>query len=79
MTDLLRKAIKEGRKIVFADEVMFTKQTSKAREWSCRRDNAKVDEAKCLTNYVAVIASISFERGLEIVDMHDDAVNTPLF
>ena len=44
-----------------------------------RRDNVKVDEAKCLTNYVAVIASISFERGLEIVDMHDDAVNTPLF
>ena len=79
MTDLLRKAIKEGRKIVFADEVMFTKQTSKAREWSCRRDNVKVDEAKCLTNYVAVIAPISFERGLEIVDMHDDAVNTPLF
>ena len=62
MTGLLRQAIKEGRKIVFADEVMFTKQTSKAREWSCRRENVKVDEAKCLTNYVAVIASISFER-----------------
>ena len=63
MTDLLRKAIKEGRKIVFADEVMFTKQKSKAREWSCRHDNLKVDEAKCFTNYVAVVASSVLNAG----------------
>ena len=60
MIQHLLNALKEGRKIVFADEVMFTKHTSQEKEWSCRYDNVKVDEAKCLTNYIAVIASISF-------------------
>ncbi len=64
---------------MFADEVIFIKQKSKAQEWSYHRENVKVDETKCLTNYVAVIVSISFERGLEIVDVHDYAFYSPLF
>ena len=71
--------LKSGKPLYFADEVMFTKSTNQLTEWSAECDNVCIDQQKAYTSYVAVIAAIGFQRGVECVYMLDDPVTIPSF
>ena len=62
-------------KIVYVDEVMFTKHTNRKRDWSSKFNNTTVCQTGCFTGYVAVVAAISKEVGNEVVYTHNGAID----
>ena len=61
----LRAAIDAGKKVVYLDEVCFTKTTGKNHDWSRKGQNTVVDQSDNYTPFRAVIAGMSHERGIE--------------
>ena len=46
---------------------MFTKHTNKGRDWSAKGHNTMVRETDYYVDYMAVVAAISSEVGVELV------------
>ena len=63
-------------KIIFLDEVCFTKHVNQPRDWSRRGSNSVKDMKAMSTKMVAVIGAISAEVGLELTELHERSVNT---
>jgi hypothetical protein len=75
----LKQARAEGLKVVWCDEVMFTKHTNKDRDWSARGCNTLVAEQSFYTDYRAVVASVSVEKGVETIFLQTHGINTKDF
>ena len=58
---------------------MFTKRAMRFEEYSARYSNINVEEKDVLTGYIAAIAAVSAERGLELVHTYNCPVNEKSF
>ena len=61
-------------KVVYCDEIMFTKATAKKRDWSSKGNNTIVAETDYYVDYKAVIGAISKEVGNEVVYVNDKPI-----
>lgn len=75
----LKSAIARKLKIIWVDEIMFTKTTNLSHEWSKRTKNVHVPCEAMGTRYTAVIAAISEGCGFEYIELHDRAIDENLF
>ena len=71
----LQKMQEEDRKIIFLDEINFTKRSLTLREWSHKSSNLTVDQKDVYTGYKSVIASMTAENGLSSIEVHSQAIN----
>ena len=71
----LQRAIDEGRKLIFVDEVAFTRTSCLKLEWSRKRENITVVLRGSTGNYMTAIAGISYARGIELYAMQHDSVD----
>ena len=69
----------EGRTLVFADEILFTKRAIKLREWSARNTNLAADQEELYVGYRAALASMTAEKGICIVHIYAEPVKPPEF
>lgn len=69
----------QKRKVIFVDEICFTKQSNARLDYSRAHTNIEVGLDQNRTQYKAVIAGISWERGLEVISIHPHAINQKLF
>ena len=67
------------RKIIYIDEVCFSKHTTKTSEWSGRRDNIYVPCESMKVGFHAVIAAISYDGGIEHFEVLEEAANNESF
>jgi hypothetical protein len=63
--ELLAQAKRENRRMVYLDEVLFTKRTFLTRSYTGRNVHTQVDQNEVMQPYKAVIASVSAEEGME--------------
>ena len=75
----MRAAIKDKVPIIYVDETMFTKRTIKGEAYSGRHSNIRVKEEDVMTPYVAAIAAVSKDRGLDLLQTFSGPVNTESF
>ena len=68
-----------GYRIVYGDECCVTRKTMTDTEWTRRKENMTVDQAKLNEPTLALLASISKERGLEHWQIFPKSVNTAKF
>ena len=75
----LAKAKKDGYRIIYIDETMFTRATVPKAEYCLPKQNMTVDTAKLDEPTLALLAGISKERGVEHYRTFDRSVNIPKF
>ena len=75
----LRQAIKNKAKLIFLDEIVFSKTTLQTQDYSPSYNSFKIDQKKIYTGYLCAIAAISEEDGLVNVKIEDRAVDTYSF
>ena len=68
-----------GYNIVYVDEVMFTRRTMFTHCYSPKNEPFEYDFSQCDNRTVAVIAAISYFRGVEMVSVHPRSVNVRKF
>ena len=71
--------LNENRKIVYLDETNFTKLAFQNKDWSCRGENQHVDQRDIYTGYRSVIATISEDKGVELIKIYTTAVTSDTF
>ena len=69
----IEQAKREGRRIIYMDEVCFSKRSLKLREWSKKNTNLTVDQKDVYVGYRSVIASMTEETGIGLIKIHDQA------
>ena len=62
----------EGRKIVYSDQICFTKLSFPSTEWSAAKTNVAVDQKEIYTGYSAAMVTVSVEDGVELYDIQDE-------
>ena len=75
----MQTAYDENRKVIWLDEIMFTKSVNALTEWSKRKQNFSIPCESLGAKYTAVCAAISEGFGFELFTLYDDAVNHELF
>ena len=75
----LNRAEAEHRKLIFFDEICFTKRSFQSQDWSVKGDHQHVDQNNIFTGYRTVIASVSRERGLEYIRIYRTAIKAEQF
>jgi transposase len=63
----LQDARDAGRKIIYLDEICFTKRSFMGRTWSRKHENVRVDQAQLYQGYRATCATVSEETGVELL------------
>jgi transposase len=71
----LLEAKTEGRKVIFLDEICFTKRSFLGTCWSKKYENISVDQKQVYQGFYAAIASCSSEKGIEAIFIHNKAIN----
>ena len=71
----MQSAIERNRKIIWIDEIMFSRTHNMTHEWSKCNTNITVPIEKISCGYTAVIAAISEGCGFEYIDLNDVAVD----
>ena len=71
--------LNEKRKIVYLDETNFTKLAFQSKDWSSCRENQHVDQRDIYTGYRSVIATISEDKGVELIKIYPTAVTSDRF
>ena len=79
MIDELQKARDEGRKIIYLDEICFTKRSFMGKTWSRKFENVRVDQAQIYQGYRATCATVSSEKGLELIATQEMAFKAETF
>ena len=69
----------DNRKLIFLDEINFTKLSFQNKDWSCCKEYQHVDQKKIYTGYRSVIASISEETGIECMKVYSSAITGKIF
>ena len=70
----LNAAIAQGRKVIFADEVLFTRSSALLVDYSRQHQNITINLKGSHGGYMAATAGISHDVGLEFVLLQHDAV-----
>ena len=65
---------REGRKLMFLDEINFTKRSVMSLDYSVKGQNQQVDQERVYQGYKSVIVTVSVERGLELYNIYDKAI-----
>ena len=68
-----------GIKVVFIDEVVFTSKTCQMQDYSNKHHNVHIEQTKLDCPYLSVIASISTDNNVELLQIQKGAVNDELF
>ena len=71
----LRDAADRNLKLIWLDEVNFTKRSLQSVDWSARHTNMCVSQDQVYFGYRSVIAAVSAERGVELTHVQNHAVN----
>ena len=79
MRSKVQYAVNASRKLLFIDEVCFTKHTQKTCEWSNKRHNIFIPCESMHVKFHAVIAAISYDVGVEHFVVLDEAANHESF
>ena len=75
----LEQMKRENRKIVYLDEVNFTKRSVSLKEWSQKNSNLTIDSKDIYIGYRSVIASITESEGLGYRQIYDKAITSDNF
>lgn len=75
----VNEARAEGRKLIYLDEIAFTKRSFCGRSWSRTNENIHVDQQQIYQGFRTVIASCSAERGIELIHVNYQPTNNVNF
>ena len=64
LRDQIAQAKREDRKVLYLDEICFTKNSLLMRNWSKKNSNLSVDQKDIFTGYVTAIISMTEENGI---------------
>jgi len=67
----LRWLKRENKKIVYLDEINFTKRSVSLREWSQKNSNLTIDQRDIYIGYRSVIASMTMVNGIGSLQIYD--------
>ena len=73
LVEQIEQAKREGRLIIYIDEINFTKRSLKLREWACKNSNLTVNQEEVYVGYRSVIAAMTEENGIGLIKIHDQA------
>ena len=79
LLDNIRTAELQNRKIIYVDEVMFTKKAWLDKAYSHRYTNLAVNQDKVYSSYTAVLAAVSEEKGVEHLFLSPAPIDEPNF
>ena len=65
--------------MIYVDELVFTKATVPRCEYASVGNNICINERDFYHRYLAVVAAISIDRGVDAVMIFDQAVNKEMF
>ena len=71
----IEKAERERRKMIYLDEICFTKKALLNKAYSHRFTNIAVNQSRVYTGYHTAIASVSEERGVEYIFVKGSAID----
>ena len=75
----MEQAKRDGRVMIFADEILSTKRAIKLREWSSKNTSLTVDQEDVYVGYRAALASMTEEKGMLLVHVYEHPVKEPEF
>jgi hypothetical protein len=70
---------KQGKRIIFTDEAMFTTATLPKEAYAAKGENVCLNERLASSPAVAVVAGVSAERGLEGFFIKDRSIDSDAF
>jgi hypothetical protein len=73
------QAIKENLPIVYIDETMFTSRVYAQQDYWVKGKAIEVEQSDVYIKYVAALAAISSDNGLDHLRTYNHAVNAELF
>ena len=76
---MLSGALNLGWRIAFCDELVFSRATNQKRDWALKYSNTRIDQTRAYTSYVSVIAAVSADRGVDLIQIEEGAVNIQSF
>ena len=79
MIAALKRARKDGYRVIYIDETVFTRSTVPRTEYCLPEQNMTVDKSWVNEPTVAVLAGISREKGQELFMQFPKSVNVPKF
>ena len=65
--------------MIYLDEINFTKRSLKVRDWSVKNANLTVDQKEVYVGYRSVIASMTEEKGISLILIYEQAINSADF
>ena len=69
----IEQAKREGRLIVYIDEILFSKRSIKLREWAKKNSNLTVNQEDVYVGFRSVIAGMTEEHGIGLIKIHEQA------
>ena len=75
----MSKYKKEGYRIIYIDETMFTRKTTRDEEWSLPKENFRLPISRLDEPTLAMLAGVSKEQGKEHYMVFDKSVNVAKF
>ena len=79
MKRMLTKARNDGYRVIYIDEICFTRSTVPKTEYSAKGKNMAADLVHLKEPTLAVLSAISKEKGQEHFMIFDDSVNVTKF
>ena len=79
MKSQLRKALNQGRRIIYVDEAVFTTATLPSKAFALKGQNIELDEKLVSLPALAVVAGVSSEKGLEAFYTHKRSIDSDSF
>jgi len=70
---------KEGYRIIYIDETMFTRKTLRNEEWCLPKDNISLPSSRLDEPALAMLAGVSKEKGKEHFMVFPRSVDIPKF
>ena len=75
----LEKAKKDGYRVIYLDETMFTKAALPKAEYYLPSQNVNIDKSQAYEPAMALLSGISKEKGLELHMLFPRSVNISKF
>jgi hypothetical protein len=74
LLETMQRMREENVKIVYLDEINFTKRSISLREWSGKNSNLAIDQKDIMVGYRSVIASITEQEGVGLRQVYSQAI-----
>jgi len=75
----MEEVSREKRRLLFLDEVNFTKLSLPKRDWSEKHSNLAVEQSDVYQGYRSVLACMTEGRGIELLEIQDHAFDSTDF